>query len=339
MATTYLSGPPVTAKITKTSLKQSLDSLDHHNDIIYNANDTGVFVYKGNDNVGYANTITNGSVNGLDGYQTLLGKINMDTGSTVNSIYIIGLSGYTVATWSTNNRKFANMRITIARTQITGELIIPHLSNSSTRCRCGIYVTPPDDISNYVLGNAEKTEFAWSKSYPNSVGITGFTFYSADGPSGGIRMPTSTGPFSTFASYAEPNNNATKSLIISRIVPTDHEGLLLTSSGVLSNNFVVFDGLCDFVLGSSGDTSAVGESIISLVPSFDSEQVKSNTGMLAVAMMAKGSTKTYYLGNKNIVYKLYNGPTPYIMPPGAIVNIGKKQFMSIAYSSYFVRMN
>lgn len=225
---------------------------------------------------------------------------------------------------------------------VYGNRIAPTLEGDS-----GIiaYIGDPVGDSRKATFKAERTEFGWrSELSSHHTGVSGFTIYSQAGLNGGIRLPSSYGPFETYSLYQKANNNATKSLIFCRIIPTDGylNGLFTNgwpNTSQCENAFVVFDGLCDFVLGNSSDSSSIGEPITKLVPSFDADQIKSNTGMLAVAMMAKGASKAYYLGYKNGVYKLYNGSQPYIMPPGSVVNIGKIKFQSIAYSSYFVRMN
>ena len=65
----------------------------------------------------------------------------------------------------------------------------------------------------------------------------------------------------------------------------------------------------------------------------------SNDGLAAVSCMASGNGEARWLGYKNGIYKIYQGPTPHYGMPGERVTIKGHEFVCIVYGPFYARLS
>ena len=167
---------------------------------------------------------------------------------------------------------------------------------------------------------------------------TGFTFYSAANKNNDIRLPK----LSTLTSTDD--DNSTKNIIICRLIPfeEDYPSLIWNASHGAYYCYqpsIVFNGLTEqvyYVLYDSASEVTLASGISQAIPE---AALCSNDGIIAVAMLAKTSKGAYWLGYKNGIYKLYQGPTPLVGMPGETITIKGHEFVCLAYGPFYARLS
>lgn len=127
------------------------------------------------------------------------------------------------------------------------------------------------------------------------------------------------------------------SFIMARAVPISGNGFINVEESVGSTNG-------SFIFRSDGSTincikgtniTTVSSGIIS--QAIPESAMVSNDGLAAVSCMASGDGEARWLGYKNGIYKMYQGPKPLIGMPGETVTIKEHKFVCLAYGSYYAR--
>ena len=311
-------------------------------DIIPNGNDNGVFVW-GNTNYppesGHSNGL--GRMGGSISNRTTkvnttscVGVINM----SVKSLgYAIELYPTNTGQWSINNQKIGHVGINILRnyTRPRSDNRVVHLRRDGYD-NTGLFWNK--DVDGYYSNFVHKVEICHKNSELNyeHVYVTGFTFFSADGPDNGIRLPD----FSDLTS--SDDNNSTKSIIICRLIPFEYDYPLLTSdanSWCCNAPSVVFNGLTEQIYHVMHDSESEVTSVFGLSQAIPEKALCSNDGIIAVSMLAKTTKGAYRLGYKNGIYKIYQGPKPLYGMPGEKVTIKGHEFVCLAYGPFYARMS
>lgn len=310
-------------------------------DIIPNGNDNGVFVW-GNSNYPPESEHSNGmghmggSIGGRStkvNTKSCVGVINM----SVKSVgYAIELYPTNTGEWSSGgNMGLVGINLLRNYTRPRSDNRVVHLRDEN-RIETGLYWNR--DVDGYYSNFVHKVEICHENSELNyeHVYITGFTFFSASGPGGGIRLPD----FSNLTS--SDDNNSTKSIIICRLIPFEYDYPLLTSD---SNGWycnapsVVFNGLTEQIYHVMHDSESEVTSVSGLSQAIPEKALCSNDGIIAVSMLAKTAKGAYRLGYKNGIYKIYQGPKPLYGMPGEKVTIKGHEFVCLAYGPFYARLS
>lgn len=131
----------------------------------------------------------------------------------------------------------------------------------------------------------------------------------------------------------------TRSIILARCITSEKPTLLWTRQNVprCENSSLVFSGdgskLCAFI----GDNGTPLSSKVST--SMPEDAIAGNNGLLAVSCMATLDGKAAWLGYKNGIYKLYQGPTPLVGMPGETITIKGHEFVCLAYGPFYARLS
>lgn len=310
-------------------------------DIIPNDNDNGVFVWA-NTNYPPESEHSHG-MGRMDGSirnratkvntKSCVGVINM----SVKSLgYAIELYPTNAGSW-TSGGKVGDVGINILRNYTR-----PRADNRVVHLRCGNRIDTGlywnQDVDGYYSNFVHKVEICHENSELNyeHVYITGFTFFSADGPSNGIRLPD----FSDLTS--SDDDNSTKSIIICRLIPLKNDYPLISkdSNGYYCNApSVVFNGLTEQIYHVMHDSESEVTSVFGLSQAIPEKALCSNDGIIAVSMLAKTAKGAYRLGYKNGIYKVYQGSKPLYGMPGERMTIKGHEFVCLAYGPFYARLS
>ena len=313
--------------------------------ILPNSNDNGVFVWS-NSNYPPESTHSNGlgRINQATSYRetkvntnSCLGAINMGVKSLG---YAIELFPTSTAEW-TSGGKILLVAIGLMRdyTRPRNNYRVVYLRDDS-KYDTGLFWNL--DASGYYTNSVNKVEVCYeTNAAPNLreiVYATGFTFYSAGNKNNDIRLPN----LSTLTSIDD--NNSTKNIIICRLIPFEEDYPSLIWNGSHGAYYcyqpsIVFNGLTGqiyYVLCDSESPVTLVSGISQAIPE---AVLCSNDGIMAVSMLAKTSKGAYWLGYKNGIYKLYQGPTPLNGMPGEKITIKGHEFVCLAYGPFYARMS
>ena len=129
------------------------------------------------------------------------------------------------------------------------------------------------------------------------------------------------------------------SFIMARAVPISGNGFInVEESGGSTNGSFIFrsDGsIINCIKGTNIITVSSG-TISQAIP--ESAMV-SNDGLAAVSCMASGDGEARWLGYKNGIYKIYQGPKPHYGMPGERVTIKGHEFVCIVYGPFYARLS
>ena len=129
------------------------------------------------------------------------------------------------------------------------------------------------------------------------------------------------------------------SFIMARAVPISGNGFInVEESGGSTNGSFIFrsDGsIINCIKGTNITT--VSSSIIS--QAIPESAMVSNDGLAAVSCMASGDGEARWLGYKNGIYKIYQGPTPHYGMPGERVTMKGHEFVCIVYGPFYARLS
>lgn len=309
-----------------------------------NSNDNGVFVWA-NSNYPPESTHSNGlgRINqAIGGRETkvntnsCLGAINMGVKSLG---YAIELFPTATTKWKSGG-KILLVAIGLMRdyTRPRNNYRVVYLRNDSIH-DTGLYWNL--DASGYYTNSVNKVEVCYNTGFTSTneiVYATGFTFYSAENKNNDIRLPK----LSTLTSTDD--NNSTKNIIICRLIPFAEDYPFLTyttnpTTYVCYAPSIVFNGLTGqiyYVLCDSESPVTLVSGISQAIPE---AVLRGNDGIMAVSMLAKTSKGAYWLGYKNGIYKLYQGPTPLNGMPGEKITIKGHEFVCLAYGPFYARMS
>ena len=312
---------------------------------LLNDNDTGVFVW---DNVAYppesSGTVASAAINHAQGFRvtrvntkSCIGVINMGLASMG---YAIELMATNTGEWSSGGQLLSveiGLLRNYTRPQSANRVVYLREDNDHDT---GLYWNL--DASGYYTNSVNKVEVCYeTNAAPNLreiVYVTGFTFFSASGKTGGIRLPKPSTLTST------DDNNSTKNIIICRLVPFEEDYPFLTWNASHGSYYcyqpsIVFNGLTGqvyCVLYDSASEVTLASGISQAIPD---AALCSNDGIIAVAMLAKTPKGAYWLGYKNGIYKLYQGATPLNGMPGEKITIKGHEFVCLAYGPFYARMS
>lgn len=311
--------------------------------IIPNGNDNGVFVWE---NTSYPPESEHSNGLGHMGSLSKYRSTNVNTKSCVGVInmtvkslgYAIELYPVNTGTWTTTGTMAGWVGINILReyTRPRNNNRVVHLRNDGYH-NTGLFWN--QDVDGYYSNFTHKVEICHKNSELDyeHVYVTGFTFFSASGPNGGIRLPD----FSELTSTND--NNSTKSIIICRLIPFEYDYPLISqdSYGYYCNNApsVVFNGLTEQIYHVMYDSESEVTSVSGLSQAIPEKALCSNDGIIAVSMLAKTANGVYRLGYKNGIYKIYQGPKPLYGMPGEKVTIKGHEFVCLAYGPFYARMS
>lgn len=312
--------------------------------ILPNSNDNGVFVWS-NSNYPPESTHSNG-----------LGRINQAMGgreTKVNTTSCVGAInmgvkslGYAIELFPTSTAEWASggkillVAIGLLRdyTRPRNTYRVVYLRDDS-KYDTGLFWNL--DASGYYTNSVNKVEVCYNTGFTSTneiVYATGFTFYSAANKDNDIRLPK----LSTLTSTDD--DNSTKNIIICRLIPFAEDYPFLTyttnpTTYVCYAPSIVFNGLTGqiyYVLCDSESPVTLVSGISQAIPE---AVLCSNDGIIAVAMLAKTLKGAYWLGYKNGIYKLYQGPTPLNGMPGEKITIKGHEFVCLAYGPFYARMS
>lgn len=186
-----------------------------------------------------------------------------------------------------------------------------------------------DEIKVPYAGSArvEKVDFVEEISYFETgigrrtgeiVYASGWTLFSLD-PDGSIRD--------------------TCSIILVRCTTSEKPTLKWSSDNVprCENSSLVFSDNGSKLYALIGDNGVPLSSKVST--SMPEDAIAGNNGLLAVSCMATLDGNAAWLGYKNGIYKLYQGPTPLNGMPGEKITIKGHEFVCLAYGPFYVRMS
>lgn len=108
--------------------------------------------------------------------------------------------------------------------------------------------------------------------------------------------------------------------------PLNHGVVVFNSSGAIYSN------ICSAGNPGAGFTGAINDA-------FPIEALVSNTGVVAVNCVCMADGVAHWLGWKNGLYKLYNGSAPMAGVPNEKVTIKGRDFVSLGYGPYYMRIN
>ena len=129
------------------------------------------------------------------------------------------------------------------------------------------------------------------------------------------------------------------SFIMARAVPISGTGFINVEevSGSTNGSFIFrSDGsIINCIKGTN--IAAVSSGVIS--QAIPDNAMVSNDGLAAVSCMAPGDGEARWLGYKNGIYKIYQGPTPHYGMPGERVTIKGHEFVCIVYGPFYARLS
>lgn len=129
------------------------------------------------------------------------------------------------------------------------------------------------------------------------------------------------------------------SFIMARAVPISGTGFInVEEVGGSTNGSFIFrsDGsIINCIKGTN--IAAVSSGVIS--QAIPDNAMVSNDGLAAVSCMAPGDGEARWLGYKNGIYKIYQGPTPHYGMPGERVTIKGHEFVCIVYGPFYARLS
>lgn len=129
------------------------------------------------------------------------------------------------------------------------------------------------------------------------------------------------------------------SFIIARAIPISGTGFInVEQAGGSSNGSFIFttDGsVIDCIAGDNISSLSSG-TISQAIPD---DAMISNDGLAAVSCMASGNGEARWLGYKNGIYKIYQGPIPHYGMPGERVTIKGHEFVCIVYGPFYARLS
>lgn len=129
------------------------------------------------------------------------------------------------------------------------------------------------------------------------------------------------------------------SFIIARAVPISGTGFInVEQAGGSTNGSFIFTtngSVIDCIAGDNISSLSSG-TISQAIPD---DAMVSNDGLAAVSCMASGDGEARWLGYKNGIYKIYQGPTPHYGMPGERVTIKGHEFVCIVYGPFYARLS
>ena len=134
-------------------------------------------------------------------------------------------------------------------------------------------------------------------------------------------------------------NNYGCSIILARCTISEKPTLKWSSDNVprCENSSLVFSGDGSKLYALLGDNGRPLSSKVST--SMPEDAIAGNGGLLAVSCMATLDGKAAWLGYKNGIYKIYQGPKPLYGMPGEKVTIKSHEFVCLAYGPFYARMS
>ena len=309
--------------------------------ILLNYNDNGVFVWS-NSNYPPESIHSNG-----------LGRINqamggretkVNTNSCVGAInmgvkscgYAIELSPISTGAWS-DGGKTLHVGVGLLRdnTRPRSTYRVVYLRSDSFNSTGLIWNL---DASGYYTNSVNKVEVCYNTGFTSTneiVYATGFTFYSAANKNNDIKLPKLS---------KSSDGNSTKNIIICRLIPFTEDYPFLTyttnpTTYVCYAPSIVFNGLTGQIYYVLYDSKSLVTLVSGISQAIPDAALCSNDGIIAVAMLAKTSKGAYWLGYKNGIYKLYQGPTPLNGMPGEKITIKGHEFVCLAYGPFYARMS
>ena len=142
-----------------------------------------------------------------------------------------------------------------------------------------------------------------------------------------------------FGLNADGSIRDTRSIILARCTTSEKPTLQWSRANVprCENSSLVFSGdgskLCAF-LGNNG--MPLSSKVSTSIPE---DAIAGNNGLLAVSCMATLDGNAAWLGCKNGIYKLYQGPTPLVGMPGETITIKGHEFVCLAYGPFYARLS
>lgn len=129
------------------------------------------------------------------------------------------------------------------------------------------------------------------------------------------------------------------SFIIARAIPISGTGFInVEQTGGSTNGSFIFTTNGSVISCISGDNiSSLSSGTIS--QAIPDDAMVSNDGLAAVSCMASGDGEARWLGYKNGIYKIYQGPTPHYGMPGERVTIKGHEFVCIVYGPFYARLS
>lgn len=129
------------------------------------------------------------------------------------------------------------------------------------------------------------------------------------------------------------------SFIIARAIPVSGTGFInVEQTGGSTNGSFIFTtngSVIDCIAGDNISSLSSG-TISQAIPD---DAMVSNDGLAAVSCMASGNGEARWLGYKNGIYKIYQGPTPHYGMPGERVTIKGHEFVCIVYGPFYARLS
>ena len=129
------------------------------------------------------------------------------------------------------------------------------------------------------------------------------------------------------------------SFIIARAIPISGTGFInVEQTGGSTNGSFIFttDGSVIDCISGDNISSLSSGTISQAIPD---DAMVSNDGLAAVSCMASGNGEARWLGYKNGIYKIYQGPTPHYGMPGERVTIKGHEFVCIVYGPFYARLS
>ena len=129
------------------------------------------------------------------------------------------------------------------------------------------------------------------------------------------------------------------SIILARCTTSEKPTLKWSSDNVprCENSSLVFSGDGSKLYVFLGDNGTPLSSKVST--SMPEDAIAGNNGLLAVSCMATLDGNAAWLGYKNGIYKLYQGPTPLNGMPGERMTIKGHEFVCLAYGPFYARLS
>lgn len=142
-----------------------------------------------------------------------------------------------------------------------------------------------------------------------------------------------------FAADGSIYENGVCSIILARCTISDKPTLKWSRDNVprCENSSLVFSRDGSKLYGLLGDNGTPISSKVST--SMPEDTIAGNNGLLAVSCMATLDGKAAWLGYKNGIYKLYQGPTPLVGMPGERMTIKGHEFVCLAYGPFYARLS
>ena len=313
--------------------------------ILLNYNDNGVFVWS---NSNYPPESIHS--NGLGRISQAMGgrETKVNTNSCVGAInmgvkscgYAIELSPTNTGNWSSGGKiLYVGVGLLRDNTRPRSTYRVVYLRDDSLHNN-GI-VWNLDSTGSYYTNSVNKVEVCYNTGFTSTneiVYATGFTFYSAANLNNDIRLPKPSTLKST------DDSNSTKNIIICRLIPFEEDYPFLTyttnpTTYVCYAPSIVFNGLTGQVYYVLYDSKSPVTLVSGISQAIPDAALRSNDGIIAVAMLAKTPKGAYWLGYKNGIYKLYQGPNPLNGMPGEKITIKGHEFVCLAYGPFYARMS